>query len=267
MAYHHDSMSAPSGAKIYSFQDGLLYTAMNAVTSYTQRHPGVILVSLDDTPLVIRTQYQHVSGKAIIVAPQVKRCIEAENCRFAAIHIEPSNPYYRSFLDGDLKQAVKAVDYEHFAEFLPELNACYGGSISFDRAQSLFSDLLLSLTPVLGAPLKRDSRIEWLLHGLLSRAPSDYAFEELIEEVGLSAGRLSHLFTGEVGVSLRSFLMWRKTKEVIALVNSEMNLTDIAHASGFSDSAHLSRTFSNTLGVLPSMLRDDRCIQVINTAA
>jgi len=264
MTYYRDDEPLPRRARIYAFQDGFLYTAVSAVASYTQRHPGVLLISLDGRPFGIQTEQQTVSGRAVLVAPQVKRLIKAEGRRFAALHVEPSHPLYRSLTVNGSEQSLSKLSYAQFLQFVPELNACHRQSVSVDDAEGLFAVVLDALADTLEQPAARDDRIERVLDWLQTQSPLDYEFDEVTAQAGLSAGRLSHLFTGEVGLSLRSFLLWRKTKEALGLMNTDMNLTDIAHASGFSDSAHFSRTFSNTLGVLPSMLRDDRCVQVVN---
>lgn len=264
MTYYKESEALPRKARMYAFQDGFLYTAVGAVASYTQRHPGVLLISLDGRRFRIQTECQRVSGRAVLVAPQVKRLINAEGRKFAALHVEPSHSLYRSLLAGGAKRGLSKLSYDQFLPFVSELNECHQHNVALDNAEELFEAVLETLTDILGKPEARDDRIERVLDWLQAQSPLDYEFDVVTAQAGLSAGRLSHLFTGEVGLSLRSFLLWRKTKEALGLINTDMNLTDIAHASGFSDSAHFTRTFSNTLGVLPSMLRDDRCVQVVN---
>lgn len=267
MPYYNVDDQLPCKARIYPFQHGFLYTSISAVASYTKRHPAVVLVSLDGAEIGIRTETGYKSGRALAIAPQVKRLIEADGVGFAALHVEPSHHMFRSFMHMQQPDGVEALPYDQFTSYLDGLNTCYSQAIEIEKAERLFSQVLGTICSTLGQAPTRDKRIERLLDWLTVHSPLDYSFERLKGLAGLSEGRLSHLFTGEVGLSLRSFLMWRKTREAISLINTDMNLTDIAHASGFADSAHFSRTFSNSLGVLPSMMRDDSCVQVIGCAA
>lgn len=85
------------------------------------------------------------------------------------------------------------------------------------------------------------------------------SLEDLASAVGLSPSRLMHVFTCSVGTPLRPYLAWLRVQHAaIAIVSGEA-LSDAAHAAGFSDAAHMSRTFRRMLGVAPSLLRGMRC--------
>lgn len=70
----------------------------------------------------------------------------------------------------------------------------------------------------------------------------------------LSPSRFAHLFKEEVGLPFRRYLLWRKLTRAMLGVGRGMNLSEAAHASGFADSAHLTRTCRQMLGVAPSTL-------------
>lgn len=70
--------------------------------------------------------------------------------------------------------------------------------------------------------------------------------------VGLSPSRLTHLFSAEVGMPFRRFVLWRRIRRATQEVRRGRNLTDASAAAGFSDSAHFSRVFSDMFGLSPS---------------
>lgn len=67
----------------------------------------------------------------------------------------------------------------------------------------------------------------------------------------LSASRFQHLFTHEVGVPFRRYRAWCRMRAAIAAVLDGANLTDAAHAAGFSDQPHFSREFRRIFGAPP----------------
>lgn len=77
---------------------------------------------------------------------------------------------------------------------------------------------------------------------------------QLIDSSGLSASRFRHLFSTQVGMSLKSYLLWTKLQRAIQSLANDSSLTNAAHAAGFADSAHLSRTFKRTFGLAPDDL-------------
>ncbi|HUL98536.1 MAG TPA: helix-turn-helix domain-containing protein [Mycobacterium sp.] len=49
-------------------------------------------------------------------------------------------------------------------------------------------------------------------------------------------------------------LLWLRLVDAIGALSGGASLTDAAHRTGFSDSAHLSRTFRRMFGMAPSLL-------------
>ncbi|RSN26776.1 AraC family transcriptional regulator [Amycolatopsis sp. WAC 04169] len=68
----------------------------------------------------------------------------------------------------------------------------------------------------------------------------------------VSPSRLTHLFSLEVGLPFRRFVVWLRIKRAVDAIHDGANLTEAAARAGFSDSAHLSRVFRATFGLAPS---------------
>src|SRR5262245_31613721 len=88
-----------------------------------------------------------------------------------------------------------------------------------------------------------------------SGVEDDTSLEGLAKAVGLSSGRLMHVFTESVGIALRPYLSWLKVQRAACAILDGASLTESAHLAGFADAAHMSRTFKRRLGVPPSGLR------------
>jgi len=78
--------------------------------------------------------------------------------------------------------------------------------------------------------------------------------ETLARQVNLSPSRFIHLFKSETGISYRRMQLWNKLMASIDGISQYKSITDLAHAHGFSDSAHYSRTFKQTFGLNPKVL-------------
>lgn len=75
---------------------------------------------------------------------------------------------------------------------------------------------------------------------------------ELARRVAMSPSRLSHLFAAEVGLPYASWRRWTRLHRAIDQVRAGRSLTEAAHAAGFSDSAHLTRTCRDLFGITPT---------------
>jgi len=77
---------------------------------------------------------------------------------------------------------------------------------------------------------------------------------EAARVVGLSTTRLTHLFSAEIGIPFRRYVLWARIKRAVDATRRGANATDAAIEAGFSDSAHLTRTFRAMFGLPPSFV-------------
>lgn len=77
---------------------------------------------------------------------------------------------------------------------------------------------------------------------------------QLAAAVGISASRLGHLFSDELGLPFRPYVRWARLQRAIDHARNGGTLTDAAHAAGFADSAHLTRVSHEMFGLAPSLL-------------
>lgn len=99
-----------------------------------------------------------------------------------------------------------------------------------------------------------DERIAQSIESLPRPLPEPFSLAEIAARSGLSPSRYAHLFRAHTGMPLRPYLRWRRLQQALAEVARGANLTAAAHAAGFADSAHLSRSFRRTFGVAPNIL-------------
>ena len=70
----------------------------------------------------------------------------------------------------------------------------------------------------------------------------------------LSPSRFRHLFAEQTGMGLRQYVLWRRFVSVWEHRMNGASLSTAAHAAGFADSAHLTRTSRRMFGMPPSSL-------------
>jgi AraC-like DNA-binding protein len=82
----------------------------------------------------------------------------------------------------------------------------------------------------------------------------DLSLKALARIAGLSPSRFMHAFTESVGVPVRPYLLWLRLQRAACDLMNGASVTSAAHGAGFSDGAHLTRTFRRMLGATPSEL-------------
>lgn len=69
---------------------------------------------------------------------------------------------------------------------------------------------------------------------------------------GISASRLTHVFSREVGMPFRRYVLWSRLRRAVVRLAAGADVTTAAHDAGFADGAHLSRTFRAMFGFAPT---------------
>jgi len=101
----------------------------------------------------------------------------------------------------------------------------------------------------LKTPQAADPRMLAVLQALEERQDDRARLAELVH---LSPTRFSHWFVEQTGLPLRSYRKWSRLVVALRFVSVGHNLTAAAHAAGFADAAHFSRSFRALFGLDPS---------------
>jgi AraC-like DNA-binding protein len=80
----------------------------------------------------------------------------------------------------------------------------------------------------------------------------EFSLRSLAAISGLSPSRFMHVFTESVGVPLRPYILWLRLQQAACELMNGYTATEAAYSAGFSDAAHLTRTFRRMLGTTPT---------------
>ena len=101
---------------------------------------------------------------------------------------------------------------------------------------------------------KIDPRVTKALELIRQSNASKIPLDDIASSVFLSPSRFAHLFSETVGLPFRRYVLWRKVCRALQVVSRGATLSSAAHRSGFSDSAHLTRTFYQMFGISPTVM-------------
>jgi len=101
-----------------------------------------------------------------------------------------------------------------------------------------------------------DDRISRLLE-ILDKGGIEYSIPEISEAICLSPSRISHLFKEQVGVSLKSYLQYRRLVMAYRLLFQGKSITEAALMTGFDSPSHLAATNKKMTGLSASELLKD----------
>src|SRR5262249_32715353 len=259
-----DVSTAPDlRGSLYIWPDGILLVGEH-VRSEPHRHfTASLFFALSGS---LRLRVESPAGwcetRGALIGPNVRQELDARGCRLVILQIDPETDAYarvaRRLLFGSVHMLSGA---------LVDALSTRAGAMLRDPGFSAARLWDLALTLVGGPARARchlDPAIEQVLDRLKREVLSPPTAAQLARTAGLSEGRLLHLFSDEVGVPLRRYILWLRLRQVIYAWALTRSLTDAAHAAGFADSAHLSRTFRSMYGIRPSdVLRSDGRVALV----
>jgi AraC-like DNA-binding protein len=240
---------------------GFIFTSPWVVTPNTVRHAAVVLLTASGEPAEVTAGSRIVTGDAIGVAPLTPRGLRAMDVGLVSVHVFPPHPCFRAFQSIGAPGVVK-LDRAPLAQFDAAVGRAYEGRLTLRQARELFDGVVESTVCQLPRSGPCDRRVN-LLHELLRENPA-CSLQELARELRLSYTGTSHYFSRVVGLPFRSYRLWLKYFTAADLRRGGGTLTKIAHASGFTDSSHLSRTWQASYGLSPSYSMDGKRVRTFS---
>jgi len=196
-----------------------------------------ITVSLNAC-LTVKCPSSSVTAQAICVRAGVSHRIEAD--QVLSIYLDVLSDEARA-LPGNTAEGIAPIELGDTAALRKLLDSA---APSAPQIQHMVRRVLN-----LSTPPPSDPRLQSILVAL--RGPINDR-QALAQRVHLSPTRFSHWFVEQTGLPLRSYRKWGRLVVALQHIASGANLTEAAHAAGFADAAHFSRTFRELFGLDPS---------------
>jgi AraC-like DNA-binding protein len=117
-----------------------------------------------------------------------------------------------------------------------------------ENAAKVYTSIINSLDNKDDIKIQKDQRIIDAVNYIKNLEVKKASTKEIAAYVGLSEGRLIHLFKEQVGIPIRRYLIWRRISDAVEMLISGKSPTCAAHEAEFADYAHLSRNFTSMFG-------------------
>jgi AraC family transcriptional regulator len=199
---------------------------------------------------------ERVSGEAIAIAPNVLHAFEGTGL-VAHLFVASDGKAGRQIARGLFSHgSMAAIPAGQLGELPARLKATFEDPHhTDDDLRALGRSLIARLAGEGVQADALDPRIVRLLAWVAPRLEEAVSLGDAATFIGLSAGRARHLFVQQTGLSFRTYLLWLRLMRAVEIYAGRASLTEAAHAAGFADSAHLSRTFRRMFGISPVSLR------------
>ncbi len=173
----------------------------------------------------------------------------------AVLFVEPETRQGRALTERYLEHGIASIDPAVMAEVGPPLFAAWQQERSAAAIGRACARVLDVLTGGVEPSVVSDPRILRAVAHIRAHLDAPLTLEDVAEVACLSPSRFRHLFVEQTGMALRPYILWRRFLRVWELLMEGASLSSAAHAAGFADAAHLSRTSRSMFGIPPSAMQ------------
>lgn len=243
-------------------------TKGNRLDYFAHRHREIELIFMLDgcaKAIVNGNTYELSRGNALIVFPNHLHQFISSGPEDYILLLIPSNIYndYSESIEGHrpdnpiIENGAKNETVLSLAKICMETKNRY----AFQCRKFLIGAILgmvlkdVKLTQV----LTDKSSIERILDYCESYYREDITLDTMAKDLFLSKYYISRLFTGQLGISFCSYINSLRIEETVKLLTTtDMSITDICFATGFSSTRTFNRVFYNRIGVSPKQYRESQ---------
>lgn len=256
----------PTPNHLHLWDDRFFYITPAIQSGLTARSSATLLASVSGHPFTLVTLDGSVLRcTAALVAPHVPRQLDADGCGLLSLNIDPASAAFRALSLALGERSILPIDAACFGPLREQFEGALHGQLGAGPLRALSEGMVRCVcgTSEQRAPL--DPRVDRVLQRLhvASGQGSTIPLRDLAALACLSPDRMTHLFREQTGMSIKRYLLWAKIRRTVQLMATGGSLTQIALSGGFTDAAHMSRTFQRYFGLPPSFLANAGSVAVV----
>lgn len=232
------------------YSDMVVFGGVNIRTKPHAHHALEIILSKELSLNVIH-RGQHYNAKGIILKADITHETYGEGS-VIFLYFDPESPFARQFSIFLKGHDVIPLEDESALKLITFLGSGMREGLSETAIKNYLLDTFFHHDPLYSFNSCVDERIKNVISYIQSNLGKTSVMKELTETACLSESRLFHLFKTEIGIPIRKYILWCRIRQAIKLIIEGNSLTQSAQLSGFSDGAHLNRTFVGFFGMSPS---------------
>ncbi|WP_278265345.1 AraC family transcriptional regulator [Nocardia sp. AG03] len=219
-------------------------------STHPHRHPAVQVTVALTGEFVASDDSESRTCRAVLIPSGVRHALAPADdaTRVLSIYLHPASVDAR-------RSAALVGERTGPAAWSTAADAALGAELDEDLSLDAMTDAVLAAlrgrTP---APDTVPPKLRNAFELLGAALPRTLSLRDLATAVALSQSSLSRLFAAETGASFPATVRWARLLHAMGEVGAGRNITEAAHAAGFTDSAHATRVCREMTGVAPGVL-------------
>jgi AraC family transcriptional regulator len=250
-------MEAAGIGRVLFWEGGSLWLALITGTMGWHEHHAIQLCLPIRGTAKFKTDQagDWITCEGAVITPDVPHVFHAPGSVVANILFEPESAAGRGVLARFGRTGLQLVAGPEARSLAEPIGRAYFEGADDATLIALSRQAVARLSGVDTRPDVVDLRVLRAISEIRAHLDEPVTLPALARKIGLSSGRLRHLFVAETGVSYRRYLLWERLNRALSLGFGGTSWTEAAYAANFADSAHLSRTCQRMFGLAPTRAR------------
>lgn len=239
-----------------SWDGGCLFIGRANVVTPMHAHYAIQVAFGSEPGIRFRTSERDpwTAYEGVVIASRHPHAMDASTVPFnAVLFVEPETREGRALSERFRPDGIAALPAGLLDDAGPALFRAWLEERSVPAVTAAAQTTVRTLTGGVQPVVVTDERILRATAYIRSHLDTPLTLEAVADVACLSPSRFRHLFVEETGMGLRPYILWRRFLQVWELMMERgATLSAAAHAAGFADAAHLTRTCRRMFGFAPS---------------
>ena len=231
-------------ARIYFYAGHALFLG-TMVEPKLHSHHAIEIVMGNKKPVTLITERANYEDYILLVRSDIPHTVTDPEEEMVLIILDPDTELARKLAAKYLaKTDVTALNTRRAVSVVDH----YFSDPCIKNAIEIFHSVIVLLGIEENRSDDKDERIAMAVDYIRNLEIKKCSAKEIAEHVGLSEGRLIHLFKEQLGIPVRKYLLWLRIIDAMNTMIDGKSPTYAAHEAEFADYAHLSRSFTSMFG-------------------
>jgi AraC-like DNA-binding protein len=250
-------MEAAGIGRVLFWEGGSLWLALvTGAMGWHEHHAIQLCLPIQGTAqFKTDPQGDWITCEGAVIAPDVPHVFHAPGSVVANILFEPESAVGRAVLAQYGRTGLHLLPGPLARSLAQPIGRAYFDGADDASVILLARQAVARFSGVDTQPGITDLRVLRAIAEIRAHLDEPVTLPALARKIGLSPGRLRHLFVAETGVPFRRYLLWERLNRALSLGFGGTSWTEAAYAANFADSAHLSRTCQRMFGLAPTRAR------------
>jgi AraC-like DNA-binding protein len=229
------------GELIFAARHAVFRGTLGEVAAHAHAAAQWLATAAGQTLEVVDARGQMHRGEGVAIGPRVVHAVARDNPRAITIWSDPAHAGA-----GEPRSPIQVFTPT------PSLRALIDAALAAAPGEAYLAAARALAEAVTGAfDGARDDLVLRAIARFDDEPTHAHELDALARELGLSRSALARRFVRATGMNPRAYRLWSRLKRGLRHVASGHNLTAAAHAAGFADAAHFTRTFRQHFGLNP----------------